>query len=106
MRQEFNTLWLASIRFEATKMTPQPGRTRTLDKWMPFKRLLLKGGQLAGQQMAEVQALKQRLVENASQLSGQEVSQIHRRIAALNRVCVMTWAVLLRQPVLRRSGES
>ena len=42
-----------------------------------------QGGQLAGQQMAEIQALKQRLVENASELSGQEVSDIHRRIAAL-----------------------
>ena len=47
------------------------------------QRSATQGGQLAGQQMAEVQTLKQRLVENASQLSGAEISEIHRRIAAL-----------------------
>jgi len=83
LRQEFNTLMgrYSQIRSDENDATAREGAyAGQVDA---VQTSAAQGGQLAGQQMAEIQALKQRLVENASQLSGQEVSEIHRRIAAL-----------------------
>jgi hypothetical protein len=83
LRQEFDTLMGRYNQIRSDENASTAKQDAYAGQVDAVQNAAAQGSHLAGQQMAQIQALKQRLVENASQLSGKEVSEIHRRIAAL-----------------------